>query len=151
LFAYSYDYVGDLAETIALVWPARPPAERAPPQLAEIVERLMAASRLEGPRLVEAWLDSLDATGRWALIKLVTGGLRIGVSARLAKHALADFGGCAVNEIEEVWHGLAPPYADLFGWLEGHAPRPESRIAAPFRPVMLSHALSDTELALITP
>lgn len=24
LFAWSYDYVGDLAETVALVWPARP-------------------------------------------------------------------------------------------------------------------------------
>ncbi len=35
----------------------------------------------------------LDETGRWALIKLVTGGLRIGVSARLAKAAVAALGG----------------------------------------------------------
>ena len=55
--------------------------------------RCSAASRLEGPRLVEGWLDALDATGRWALLKLVTGGLRIGVSARLAKQALAELGG----------------------------------------------------------
>ena len=66
----------------------RPAPDR--PRLAEIVERLQAASRTEGPRLVEAWLDQLDASGRWALIKLVTGGLRIGVSARLAKQAVAD-------------------------------------------------------------
>jgi DNA ligase-1 len=167
LFHYSYDYVGDLAETIALIWPEKPdgagkaevkgarPASASPrpvpPRLSEIVERLMAASRLEGPQLVESLLDALDATGRWALIKLVTGGLRIGVSARLTKQALADLGKRQVNEIEEVWHGLSPPYAGLFAWLEGKGERPRSGVVAPFRPVMLSHALADSELAAITP
>jgi DNA ligase-1 len=155
LFSYSYDYVGDLAETISLVWPPKGEGASAsdvePPHLGEIVERLLAASRSEGPRLIEAWLDSLDATGRWALIKLVTGGLRIGVSARLAKQALADLGNRQINEIEEVWHGLAPPYRELFAWLEDRGPRPETKIAAPFRPVMLSHALGDDDLARIDP
>lgn len=176
LFTYSYDYVGDLAETIALAWPeadtdgvlpaapfpaplplAAPPNRLSPghnsppPSLAEVVEALQAASRLEGPRLVERWLDRLDATGRWGLIKLITGGLRVGVSARLAKQALADLGGVAVNEIEELWHGLTPPYADLFAWLEGRGPRPVSAALAPFRPVMLSHAIADGELPTITP
>ena len=125
LFAYSYDYVGDLAETISLVWPERPGANR-PPSLGEAVERLMLASRSDGPRLVEGMLDSLDASGRWALIKLVTGGLRIGVSARLAKQALADFGDKPINEIEEVWPGLTPPFEPLFGWIEGRTERPRS-------------------------
>jgi DNA ligase-1 len=159
LFQYSYDYVGDLAETIALIWPPNAgsettpgaPSDKSPLRLAAIVERLMTASRSEGPRLIESWLDALDAAARWALIKLVTGGLRIGVSARLAKQALADFGRKPVNEIEEVWHGVAPPYLELFAWLEGRGARPESRVKAPFRPVMLSHALGDDELALITP
>jgi DNA ligase-1 len=155
LFAYSYDYVGDLAETISLVWPesdtrASNSAKKAL-RLGEVVERLRGASRLEGPRLVEAWLDDLDPSGRWALIKLVTGGLRIGISARLAKQALADFGKREINEIEEIWHGSAPPYRDLFAWLEARAPRPQSAIVAPFRPVMLSHALADADLASITP
>ncbi len=102
-------------------------------RLAEIVERLQAASRTEGPRLVEGWLDRLDASGRWALIKLVTGGLRIGVSARLAKQAVADLADKQVNEIEEVWHGLKPPYRDLFAWAEGRGPAPaiEGRGAVP--------------------
>src|SRR4029079_3806052 len=100
LFAYSYAYVGDLAETIALVWPEKRGANRSP-ELAEVVERLLSASRSEGPRLVERWLDSLDATGRWALIKLVTGGLRIGVSAKLTKQALADLGAQPVNDHEK--------------------------------------------------
>jgi DNA ligase-1 len=115
------------------------------------VERLRAASRLDGPRLVEAWLDQLDATGRWGLIKLIAGGLRVGVSARLAKQALADLGGRPVNEIEELWHGLDPPYRTLFAWLEGRGEKPVPRAEAPFRPVMLSHALADEELPLITP
>src|SRR5262245_19412096 len=71
LFAYSYDYVGDLAETISLVWSARDDSDHAPPPLREVVERLLRASRSDGPKLVALWLDALDATGRWALIKLV--------------------------------------------------------------------------------
>ena len=33
LFRWSYDYVGDLAETVALVWPSQPGANREPDQL----------------------------------------------------------------------------------------------------------------------
>lgn len=73
LFAWSYDYVGDLAETVALVWPSRPGANR-PPELSEVVEALRSASRAEVPRLIEGWLDALDPDGRWALLKLMTGG-----------------------------------------------------------------------------
>src|ERR1700753_1110603 len=39
LFEWSYDYVGDLAETVALIWPATPGATN-PPGLAEVVEKL---------------------------------------------------------------------------------------------------------------
>lgn len=149
LFALSYDYVGDLAETIALAWPAKRGANRAPP-LSGMVEALSAATRAEGPRLVEGWLDALDESGRWALIKLVTGGLRIGVSARLAKAALAEFGGKDVGEIEALWHGLSPPYTSLFAWLEGgEKPRPAT--AAMFRPVMLAHPLDEDDFGAITP
>ncbi len=217
LFACCYDYVGDLAETIALVWeqggagvtasrspspsltreekspsPALPrkggeglPAagidrravaaqepspltgegwvgdlgagtpghghRRNTPSLSAIVETLLASSRGEGPRRVAEFLDALDASGRWALLKLVTGGLRIGVSARLTKQALADLGGHEVNAIEELWHGLEPPYLDLFAWLDGRAERPVSSALAPFRPVMLSQPLEEADLSRITP
>jgi DNA ligase-1 len=78
--------------------------------------------------------------------------MRIGVSARLAKQAVADLGGQPVNAIEEVWHGIAAPYRDLFAWLEERGPRPESQVRAPFRPAMLAQALDDeTELSGITP
>ena len=144
LLGYSYDYVGDFAETVSLVWPARPEHAGEPsPRLADVVRGLQYASRMEGPRLVERWLDQLDASGRYALLKLVTGELRIGVTARLAKQALAQFGGVEVVGIEEIWHGLQPPYETLFAWLEGRAERPVSAALAPFRPVMLAQALDD--------
>ena len=140
LFGWCYDYVGDLAETVALVWPARPGANREP-ELSEVVEALRGASRAEVQGLIEAWLDALDPTGRWALLKLLTGGLRVGVSARLAKTAVAEFGGVAPAEVEEVWHGLKPPYADLFAWLEGRSTRPDPTAPGRFRPAMLAQAL----------
>ncbi|MEM9999720.1 MAG: cisplatin damage response ATP-dependent DNA ligase [Pseudomonadota bacterium] len=152
LFGYSYDFVGDMAETISLIWPPQTKDEQ-PLHLglAEIVETLQAASRSEGPKLVEAWLDQLDEQGRYALIKLITGGLRIGVSSRLIKQALADFGAKDVNEIEELWHGLEVPYLDLFAWLEGKAEKPESAAASPFRPAMLATPTDADELIKYDP
>ncbi|MBV8962073.1 MAG: cisplatin damage response ATP-dependent DNA ligase [Hyphomicrobiales bacterium] len=151
LFAYSYDYVGDLSETVALMWPRddkRAPTT-APPSLTMVIETLKLASKSELPGLLTSWLDALDETGRWALLKLITGGLRIGVSARLAKTALAALGNRDPNEVEEVWHGVSPPYLDLFAWIEGKSRAPESRDPAPFRPVMLSHPLEDGDVSMI--
>jgi DNA ligase-1 len=147
LFRWSYDYVGDLAETVALVWPTHPGANREP-ELSEVVDALRGASRSEVQRLIEGWLDALPATGRWALLKLMTGGLRVGVSARLAKQALADLaslqgGAVEVAEIEEVWHALHAPYEDLFAWLEGRSDRPSAIAPGRFRPVMLAQALDE--------
>ncbi|WP_458096188.1 cisplatin damage response ATP-dependent DNA ligase [Roseomonas sp. WA12] len=141
LLALSHDYVGDLAETVALIWPERQGVNAPPPTLSEVVEGLELASRAEVPALMEGWLDTLDAGGRLALIKLVTGGLRVGASARLAKTALAEWSGQEIGEIEEVWHGVAPPYIPLFRWLEGEGPRPDAAGAPVFRPLMLAHPL----------
>ena len=142
LFRWSYDYVGDLAETVALVWPAQPGANREP-ALSEVVDALRGAPRAQVQRLIEGWLDALDVDGRWALLKLLTGGLRVGVSARLAKQAAAEMGEVAVAEIEEVWHSLSPPYDDLFAWLEGRGDRPSPEAHGRFRPVMLAQALDE--------
>ena len=151
LFGYSYDYVGDLAETISLVWPENSAAGDHDPRLSEVVTTLQRAGRAEGPRIFAGLLDRLDIPGRFALIKLATGGLRIGVSARLAKQALADMGGREANEIEELWHGLAPPYESLFAWLEGREEKPAAAALALFRPVMLAHPVEDRDLERIDP
>jgi len=217
LFRLSHNYVGDLAETTALIWPtprdlpppsagegtlrsmggegsagaeygsastsgealpepslppratsSRPDALRGPPSpaegggdppaglghnnppphvptLAEVVESLATIPKRELPRHLADWLDALDETGRWALLKLVTGNLRVGVSARLAKTAVGALGGHDADAVEEVWHGLTPPFETLFAWVEGRAERPETLNPAPFRPPMLSHPIEEEE------
>jgi DNA ligase 1 len=215
LFALSYDYVGDLSETVALMWPRSPthapsaplpprsggegsgvgggstssrsdvgtePAEAPPtpnleselrsprtpprasrveggertapghnnpppPTLTEVVTTLRTLGKTELPKQLTRWLDELDETGRWALLKLVTGAMRIGISARLAKTAAAELGGKDPHDIELMWPGLAPPYLDLFAWLEGRAEKPVNLDPAPFRPVMLAHAIEDDDFA----
>ncbi|HET7849820.1 MAG TPA: cisplatin damage response ATP-dependent DNA ligase, partial [Pseudolabrys sp.] len=192
LFALSYDYVGDLSETVALMWPipshgipilsfrgasgASEPRIQQPlqtlmldsgsgpsgrpgmtsettsaPSLSEVVERLSTLGKAQLPAQLARWLDALEETGRWALLKLVTGGLRVGVSARLAKTAAASLGDKDPNEIEILWPGLAPPYRDLFAWLEGRAGKPAPRAGANFSPAMLAHALEETDLAALDP
>ncbi|HEY1735224.1 MAG TPA: cisplatin damage response ATP-dependent DNA ligase, partial [Methylovirgula sp.] len=146
LFALSYDYVGDLSETVALLWPAQKAVSSADLSVSKVIESLMEASSVEQAPLLVGFLDGLDETGRWALLKLLTGALRVGVSARLAKQAVAEFGQCAPAEIEDLWHGLSPPYLDLFAWLEGKGEKPESRDPAPFRSAMLAHALDEADL-----
>ncbi|MBN9262222.1 MAG: cisplatin damage response ATP-dependent DNA ligase, partial [Hyphomicrobium sp.] len=142
LFALSYDYVGDLAETVALMWPAEGGANEIP-HLSDIVAGLHETTKADLPRRLAGWLDALDETGRWALLKLITGAMRIGASARLAKTAVARLGTLEPNEIELVWHGLTPPYLDLFAWAEGAGPKPDTVNPAPFHPPMLSHPLED--------
>jgi len=209
LFGLSWDYVGDLSETVALMWPAHapsaplpprsggegsgvggsaasspasPPAEFPPtpdpsppraahvggggptalaartthsttnaPSLSHVVTTLASLGKSELPAQLAAWLDALDETGRWALLKLVTGALRIGVSARLAKTAVAALGGKQPDEVELLWPTLAPPYAELFAWLEGRAEKPITIDPAPFRPVMLSHAIEEQDLPALDP
>jgi DNA ligase-1 len=142
LLALSYDYIGDFAETASLLWPDAGGGGPAP-RLSEIVETLQRTSKAETPRRLAGWLDRLDATGRYGLLKLLTGGLRVGVSARLAKTALSETFGKPIEEIEELWPTLAPPYEALFAWLEDRGPRPSPEAAPRFRPFMLAHALED--------
>jgi DNA ligase 1 len=154
LFGLSYDYVGDLSETVALLWPRQEgmsPAGGIAPSLTEVVTALATLGKAELPARLAHWLDALDETGRWALLKLVTGALRIGVSARLAKTAVAALGDRDPDEIELIWPGLEPPYRDLFAWIEGRGPKPETGDPAPFRPVMLAHAIEEPDLAALDP
>jgi DNA ligase 1 len=152
LFALSYDYVGDLAETVALMWPSAA-TNAAPPRLAEVVETLASTPKAALPGVVAGWLDASDASVRFALLKLITGGLRVGVSARLAKVALAELadGRVRPDDVEEVWHGLTAPYLSLFAWLEGRAPRPDPADAPVFRPPMLAHPLEPPDFSGVDP
>ena len=165
LFRLSRDYVGDTAETIALIWDqphlgvAPPVATNSPISLVEggisplrlsdVISELALVDRSALGAQLESWLDGLGATERWALLKLLTGALRVGVSARLAKTAVAEMGGQTVAQIEEVWHATSPPYDSLFAWVEGRAPMPDIAHALVFRPLMLSHALEESDWAAL--
>jgi len=154
LFQYSYDYVGDLAETISLVWePQAPEAESDQDleSLSKIVERLQRLGRNETRAVMRDLFDRLDTSERFALIKLVTGGLRIGVSARLAKQTLALYGDKDVVDIEGLWHGLKPPYTELFAWLENKVDKPVLSTPAIFHSVMLSTPIEDKDLPNLDP
>ena len=148
LFRLSYDYVGDLAETIALIWEGSATEDM---PLSDVVARLSAAGKVDAPAIMTDLLDRFDPSSRYALIKLATGGLRAGLSARLARTALADFGHVPMAEIEELWHGLTPPYLSLFAWLDGQGPKPVAAGFAPFRPVMLATPVTEDELAALDP
>ena len=164
LFRLSRHFVGDTAETAALLWP-EPPSVRGEERLSpsksrlepsaavlrddpstgsgspqderddlsvsEAVDALAAASRSDAPAIVAALLDRLDADGRYALLKLALGGMRVGVSARLAKQAFAQAFGVPV-----------------FAWGEGRAPRPDLADVAFFRPFMLAHPLEQEDVDL---
>jgi len=152
LFYMSRDYVGDTAETVSLLWPKRidqpPNVDDATISISDAIERLRSASKMDAPRVLAAMLDHLDTSGRFALLKLALGELRVGINARLAKQALAQAFGLEVEAVEEVWHGLRPPFAELFDWAEGRSEQPTARDVPVFRPFMLAHPLEETKVSL---
>jgi len=152
LFTMSRDYVGDTAETISLLWPTSatgvPESDDATIRISDAIDRLRSASKMDAPRVLASMLDHLDASGRFALLKLALGELRVGINARLAKQALAQAFGLEVEAVEEVWHGLRPPFTELFDWAEGRGEQPTARDVPVFRPFMLAHPLESTRVSL---
>ncbi len=150
LFRMSRDFVGDTAETVALLWPAPVvPTDPAPLSVADAVDRLRHLSRSDAPAELARLLDRLDAEERFALLKMATGSLRIGVSARLAKQALADAFGLDVERVEELWHGLTPPYTPLFEWIEGRGAEPTVEDVPVFNPERSNRVESDSKILIL--
>ena len=139
LFDLSYDYVGDLAETVSLLWDQKKEGDM--PSITSLFKNITVAKNEELKRNVSDILDISTADQRWAFIKLFTGGLRIGVSSRLVKQALANYGSVNLEEIEKIWHGLHLPYINLFSWLENKGSKPQVSIYDIFHPMMLAHPL----------
>lgn len=150
LFKLSRDFVGDTAETVALLWPT-PTDPMTPPGLGEVVEALLQAKPAEHATIIADVLDRCSVRERWAFLKLIGGAPRVGVSARLAKTAVAEIGGQDVSAIEEVWHALKPPYTELFAWMEGSSERPDPGSVPVFRPLMLAHPVEDTDWPTLDP
>ncbi len=153
LLGFSYDYIGEMPETVAHIWPPNPQKTVSGrlPALHEVIHEFQTRDKRGIREYLTLLLDNMTAPQRWALLKLGTQTFRIGMSARSVKHVLAEFGGVSVGEIEEIWHAQEPPYLDLFAWLEKRGPKPPTGHAVIFHPVMLAHAIEDEEIAAITP
>ncbi len=151
LLALCQDYVGELSETVAHLWPGQPTGDEPLPSLHELVETLRHTGKLDMPATVAALLDRMTSPQRWALLKIGGGNLRIGVSARFLKQVLAQYGHQPVEKIESLWHGLEMPYTDLFAWLEGRAEEPRVNQRLTFTPVMLAQPLEEKDQARLHP
>ena len=153
LYELSRDYVGETSETVAHIWPVSENVTRLNrlPPLHEVIERFSTGTKQEIRDYLILLLDNMSPEQRWALLKLGTRGLRVGVSARFIKNVLAEYGNIDVAEVEGVWHGIEPPYENLFAWLEKRAPKPDVSGSLIFHPLMLSHPIEDKELPGITP
>lgn len=145
LFAMSYDYVGEVSETVAHLWPFNSPVSPLP-SLHSIVDTFATVSKQKVSATLAEYLTMMTPSQRWALLKLGTRGLRIGVSARSIKQILADYGNKDIKEIETLWHAVNPPYTELLQWLEGNADKPDIENAVTFHPVMLSHPIEDNDI-----
>lgn len=141
LFDLSYDYVGDLAEAISLIWPTQ--KQGVLPDVEGYITLIETTPKAHLSEKIADLLDYASPNERWAMIKLVTGGLRVGVSARLAKTALARYSGQDIQEIEKIWHGLSIPYVELFRWLDGKGEKPAIDHSQTFHPMMLSHPIDE--------
>ncbi|MFU7527130.1 cisplatin damage response ATP-dependent DNA ligase [Qipengyuania sp. ASV99] len=148
LWTLSRDFVGDTAETASLLWPQSGNPASPPPSLSQAAELLASFNRKTAAAGLAELLDRLDTGERFALIKLATGGLRIGVSARLAKTGFAQAFDVPVEEVEEYWHALSPPYSQLFDWAAGGGAPPDVAGTPRFRPFMLAHPLEDAVVDL---
>jgi DNA ligase-1 len=152
LFMLSYDYVGDMSETVALLWKTTPSiSSPSLPPLSKIIQQLLELPKSAVKDYLKQLLNQANVIERWALLKLGSTSLRIGVSSRFIKQALAQYGNRDIQEIEQIWHGLQPPYLELFSWLENKIPKPNIADNLYFHPVMLAQPLDESELEKIQP
>ncbi len=159
LFDLSYDYVGEMSETVSHLWREAendPPPLKQVPTLSNIIGTFKSGNQVQNAQFLTQLLNKLNASQRWALLKLGTKGLRIGVSARFLKKVLAEYGkennpDVTLEDIERVWHAIKPPYIELLTWLDGNGELPDVSDRVVFQPVMLAHPADDGVLNTILP
>ena len=142
-----YAHVGDLAETLALVLPEPEVGtdEANDRGLAEIMRTTIHDLRgLDEPRtreVVTAVWRQLAPRERIVWHKLLTGGLRVGVSRTLVARALAEVAGIDQAEMAHRLMGGPPADADAFARLLAPEAAADSRRPYPF---FLASALDRT-------
>jgi DNA ligase 1 len=145
----SYAEVGDLAETITLLVDQ---LEHDAPNvtLTELVNQLIALTGAPAAArqatIVGIWLQSQERE-RWVVNKLLTGGLRIGVSKALVQQALSEFSGIERARIAQRMMGKFKPTAATFAaWIDATAPDTASDLPYPF---YLASPLDEADLTAI--
>ncbi len=139
LFDLSYDYVGDLADTISLIWSKKPQSSYKKYSFLEIIN-ISNSNDLDLEKFVTDFLNNNNVDERWAFIKLLLGGFRIGASATFIKNTLAEYGCKNKDDIEKVWNGLSPPYLSLLKWLKNEGPYPKINLNQTFHTMMLANS-----------
>ena len=120
MFLYSYDYVGDLAETVSLLWPRNKIKKLDSYSLSSFMNDLKKQKSKDDLIIfLENCFNSSSPDEIYTIIKILLGGLRVGVSNELLKESLSKIGIRTKEEIEENWYGFSFPYYGFFEWLEG--------------------------------
>src|SRR5205085_1112136 len=141
LFAESYDAVGDIAETVALILPA-------PKETSELALHIWIEGRLlplrdmpeeeQKQAVLQAWSE-LDRRQRFVWNKLITGGFRVGVSQRLVTRALAQATGRDAAAVAHSLMGSWEPTPAFYERLRG-GDAGEADTSRPY-PFFLAHPL----------
>jgi DNA ligase-1 len=139
LFEESYQTVGDLAETIALLLPA--PTRTHSLSLTDWItwlQELPAEEELKKQEILAAW-DQFTSLERFVFNKLITGGFRIGVSQNLLIQALSKFTGLPQAQVAHRLMGNWDPEQISFQELL-HPENSEEDYSKPY-PFFLAHPI----------
>lgn len=151
LFEESYEAVGDLAETMALLLPESDAAADVPlhrwieDRLLPLAAQDEAAQRAS---VIASWRE-LGGTERYIFNKLITGGFRVGVSRQLVVRALSRASGIDEPTIAHRLSGRWVPDAASFAALVSDSPA-AGDASQPY-PFYLAYALEEDLEALGAP
>ena len=142
LFDASYDAVGDLAETVALLLPETGQAEQR--SLSGWVEQVLKPLAGQPPevqraRLIDAWQRG-DRDARFVATKLITGAFRVGTAKQLVYRGLATATGVPVAQVAQNLAGPWEPGPDFIERVRGSREHASATSLSPY-PFFLAHAL----------
>ncbi|MGN6740441.1 ATP-dependent DNA ligase [Dyella sp.] len=149
----SYQHVGDLAETIALMLPPGDGSLGEVPLHVWLEQRLPALAKMDGTERIatlQSWWRALKPEQVFLLNKLITGSLRVGVSQRLVVQALAAWSGQPTDLIAHRLSGTWRPTATALAALAAPVGEDEHLADRPY-PFFLASPLEGDVAALGDP
>lgn len=144
LFEETYHIVGDLAETIALIYPSNPETELKRSLSAIIEDLIELKSKTDEEKeafICQMWSQQ-SALERFAFNKIMTGGFRLGVSQKLMTRALSQALDLEEQTLAHRLMGDWSPQTISFEELL-IKPNPKDQLSKPY-PFYLAYALEDS-------